>query len=120
MLSKPEFPHQTGGLRVRLAPLVGFHPYVHAVPLPDGRIVVADSTDYRLRVIAADGTVVETSILIDTGSSLCFAPSFLRASSRFISTNNSGNVWLPNFAVREDFDARETLLKDYNLRDMYI
>ncbi len=30
----------------------------------------------------------ETSILIDTGSSLCFAPSFLKAPSRFISTNN--------------------------------
>jgi acetolactate synthase-1/2/3 large subunit len=30
----------------------------------------------------------ETSILIDTGSSLCFAPSFLQAPSRFISTNN--------------------------------
>ncbi|HJP14851.1 MAG TPA: thiamine pyrophosphate-binding protein [Nitrospinota bacterium] len=30
----------------------------------------------------------ETSILIDTGASLCFAPSFFKASSRNISTNN--------------------------------
>ncbi|MDP6085022.1 MAG: thiamine pyrophosphate-binding protein [Nitrospinota bacterium] len=30
----------------------------------------------------------ETSILIDTGASLCFAPSFLKAPSQFISTNN--------------------------------
>jgi hypothetical protein len=53
-------PEETGGLRVRLPPLVGFHPHVHAVPLPDGRIVVADSTDYRLRVVAEDGTVVRS------------------------------------------------------------
>lgn len=30
----------------------------------------------------------ETSVLVDTGGSLCFAPSFLEVSSRFFATNN--------------------------------
>ncbi|MBT8403706.1 MAG: hypothetical protein KJP18_07615 [Gemmatimonadetes bacterium] len=53
-------PEETGGLRVRLPPLVGFHPHVHSAPLDDGRIVVADSTVYHLRIIDLDDGVTET------------------------------------------------------------
>ena len=52
-------PEETGGLRVRLPPLVGFHPHVHAAPLPDGRSVVSDSTDYRLRVLDPSGAILD-------------------------------------------------------------
>lgn len=44
-------PEETGGMRVRLPPVVGFHPAMHAVWLGDGRFAVVDSTDYRIRFI---------------------------------------------------------------------
>jgi hypothetical protein len=49
---------ETGGLRVRLPPVLGFHPELHLAPLPGGRLAVVDSFAYRVRVVAADGTVV--------------------------------------------------------------
>ena len=44
-------PEETGGMRVRLAPVVGFHPGLHGAPLPDGRLAIVDSTDYRVRFV---------------------------------------------------------------------
>lgn len=44
-------PEETGGMRVRLPPVIGFHPALHAVALPDGRLAVVDSTDYRVRFV---------------------------------------------------------------------
>jgi hypothetical protein len=44
-------PEETGGMRVRLPPVVGFHPVLQSVALPDGRLAVVDSTDYRVRFV---------------------------------------------------------------------
>lgn len=52
-------PEETGGLRVRLPPVLGFHPELHLAPLPGGRLAVVDSFAYRVRIVAADGTVLE-------------------------------------------------------------
>ncbi len=49
---------ETGGFRVRLPPVIAFHPPLLAVPLRDGRLVVVDSLDYHLRLLAPDGAVV--------------------------------------------------------------
>ena len=48
-------PEATGGLRVRLAPLLGFHPGLHVAPLPDGRLAVVDSFAYRIRLVSPEG-----------------------------------------------------------------
>jgi hypothetical protein len=44
-------PEETGGMRVRLSPLVGFHPTLHGAALSDGRLAIVDSTDYRVRFV---------------------------------------------------------------------
>jgi len=50
----------SGGNRMmfRMAPLQAFRPGLHTAILPDGRVAVADSTDYRIRLFQPDGTPV--------------------------------------------------------------
>jgi len=48
-------PEATGGLRVRLPPVVGFHPDLHLGVLPDGRLAVVDSFAYRVRIVSPEG-----------------------------------------------------------------
>ncbi len=45
----------TGGLRVRLPPVLGFHPDAHVGVLPDGRLAVVDSFAYRVRLVTPGG-----------------------------------------------------------------
>lgn len=47
---------ETGGMRVRMAPIVGFHPPLLAAVLPDGVLAVVDSVDYRIRLYAPTQT----------------------------------------------------------------
>lgn len=51
-------PEVTGGLRVMLPPVVAFHPDLLSVPLPGGRLAVADSTGWRVRIVGPEGSVV--------------------------------------------------------------
>lgn len=53
---RPLTDDETGGMRVRLAPLVGFHPRILSAPLPDGRIAVVDSLDWAVRIVRLDGS----------------------------------------------------------------
>lgn len=54
-VGRPLTEAETGGMRVRLPPLVGFHPRLLAAPLPDGRMAVVDSLDWRVRIVGPDG-----------------------------------------------------------------
>ncbi len=53
MPSTPEVreltPQETGGMRVLLPPIVGFHPPLLSAVLDDGGLAVVDSVDYRIR-----------------------------------------------------------------------
>lgn len=49
---------ETGGLRVRLPPVWGFHPELLVAPLPGGHLAVVDSFAYRVRVVDDSGSIV--------------------------------------------------------------
>ena len=66
-------PEETGGMRVRLPPVIGFHPALHAVSLPDGRLAIVDSTDYRVHFVggaepAPDVTRPLEPVRVDAGA----------------------------------------------------
>lgn len=48
-------PEVTGGMRIRLPPVVSFHPGLLVAPLPDGRVAVADSTTWRVELLSPPG-----------------------------------------------------------------
>ncbi|HSG47548.1 MAG TPA: hypothetical protein VLA43_07050, partial [Longimicrobiales bacterium] len=50
-------PEVTGGLRVRLPPVVAFHPGLLVAPLANGGLAVADSTTWRVVLLDAAGGV---------------------------------------------------------------
>lgn len=53
-------PEETGGIRVRLPPLVAFHPGLLVHPLVDGRLAVVDSFAWRIELVDPDGRVTGT------------------------------------------------------------
>lgn len=50
-MGRPLTREETGGFRVRLPPVVGFAPELHVALLPDGRLAVADSTTWTVRIL---------------------------------------------------------------------
>lgn len=46
-----------GGSQMTMPALRAFEPELFYAPLPDGRLVVVDSVDYAVKVVAADGSV---------------------------------------------------------------
>jgi hypothetical protein len=57
----PEDQRPGGAQPLRPMPWKGFESGVFVAPLPDGRIALADSTDFRIGVLSPDGVV--TTIL---------------------------------------------------------
>lgn len=69
-LGRPLTEQETGGFRVRLPPVVGFSPELHTGLLPDGRLVVADSTTWTVRIVdpaAAPDPVATATVLARPG-----------------------------------------------------
>ena len=46
-----------GAVRFTMSPIRAFDPSLSFVPLPDGRLAVVDSVDYRIKLVATAGTV---------------------------------------------------------------
>lgn len=46
-----------GGIQIQAPPMRAFDPSLMAALFPDGRLVVVDSSDYRIKVLDADGAV---------------------------------------------------------------
>lgn len=53
-------PELTGGFRVRLSPVVGFHPGLLVAPLPGDLVAVVDSTAWVVRLLDGEGRLVRT------------------------------------------------------------
>jgi hypothetical protein len=53
-------PELTGGVRVRLPPVVSFHPGLLVAPVPGGEVAVIDSTSWAVKIVQPDGTLVRT------------------------------------------------------------
>lgn len=56
---EPE-PEVTGGMRVRLPPVVSFHPALLVAPVPGGGMAVIDSTSWAVKIVQPDGTLTRT------------------------------------------------------------